>query len=113
MANLVKDVSSYERDILKISGELGKNFILKEDKIVAGDILAYDDTDGKLVKYEKGTNTPFSVALSDADATSEDAVVLVAVPGTGTRLNKNKINNIDLTAIRELWLAGIILEEVE
>lgn len=117
MANLVKDVETIERDILKISGPLGVNMILKtgENTITAGQLLSYDATDGKLVKYEKTTKPAFTVALEDADATSADVPVLVAAPGT--TINSKKIAGATLTedfnVVKELWGNGILLKEVE
>lgn len=117
MANLVKDIETFERDILKISGPLGVNMILKtgENAIKAGQILSYDETTGKLVKYEKTTHPAFTIALEDADSTSENVTVLVAVPGT--TINSKKIVGATLTedfnVVKELWGNGIILKEVE
>lgn len=117
MANLVKDIETFERDILKISGPLGVNMILKtgENAIKAGQLLSYDATDGKLVKYVKTEKPAFTVALEDADSTSEDVPVLVAVPGT--TINSKKITGATLTedfnVVKELWGNGIILKEIE
>lgn len=117
MANLVKDVETFERDILKISGPLGINMTLKsgENTIKAGQLLSYDATDGKLVKYEQTTKPAFTVALEDADATSGDVPVLVAVPGT--TINSKKITGAELASdfnvVKELWGNGILLKEVE
>lgn len=117
MANLVKDVETFERDILKISGPLGVNMTLKtgENAITAGQILSYDETSGKLVKYVAETNEAFTIALENADSTSEDVPVLVAVPGTV--INSNKIVGTELSTdfkvVKQLWGNGIILKEVE
>lgn len=117
MANLVKDVETFERDILKISGPLGVNMTLKTGvkTIVAGQLLSYEETTGKLVKYEKTTHPAFTVALEDADATSSDVPVLVAVPGT--TINSKKITGAELASdfnvVKELWGNGILLKEVE
>lgn len=117
MANLVKDVETFERDILKISGPLGVNMTLKtgENAIKAGQILSYDETSGKLVKYVAETNEAFTIALENADSTSEDVPVLVAVPGTV--INSNKIVGTELSTdfkvVKQLWGNGIILKEVE
>lgn len=117
MGNLVKDIETFERDILKISGPLGINMTLKtgEDAITAGQVLSYEETSGKLVKYVANTNEAFTVALEDADSTSEDVPVLVAVPGTV--INSNKIAGAELSTdfkvVKQLWGNGIILKEVE
>lgn len=117
MSNLVKDVAKYDTKVFKISGPLGQNFKLKqsEGKIEAGQVLAYDDESGKLVKYAKGTKHAFTIALSDADSSDADAVVLVAVPGTV--FNKAEIKGAELESdfavIKELWDNGITLEEVK
>ena len=117
MANLVKDVETFERDIFKISGPLGVNMTLKtgENAITAGQILSYDETSGKLVKYVANTNEAFTIALENADSTSGDVPVLVAVPGT--IINSNKIAGTELSTdfkvIKQLWGNGIILKEVE
>ena len=117
MANLVQDINTFERDILKISGPLGVNMTLKlgENEIKAGQILSYDETTGKLVKYEKTTHPAFTVALENADSTSEDVSVLVAVPGTTINLNKivGTVLTEDFNVVKELWGNGIILKEVE
>lgn len=117
MSNLVKDVAKFDAKVYKISGPLGQNFKLKqsEGKIEIGQVLAYDDTTGELVKYEKGSKHAFTIALSEADSTSEAAVVLVAVPGTV--FNKAEIKGAELESdfavIKELWDNGITLEEVK
>ena len=117
MSNLVKDVAKFDTKVYKISGPLGHNFKLKqsEGKIEIGQVLAYDDTTGELVKYAKGTKSAFTIALSDADSTSADAVVLVAVPGTV--FNKAEIKGAtlesDFVVVKELWGNGITLEEVK
>lgn len=117
MSNLVKDVTTFETKVYKIAGPLGKNMTLKsgEGKIEIGQILSYDETTGKLVKYEKDTNEAFTVALSEADSTSEDTVVLAAVPNT--RFNSLEVKGADLTTdfkvVKELWKSGITFEEVE
>ena len=116
MSNLVKDVAKYDTKVYKISGPLGQNFKLKqsEGKIEAGQVLAYDES-GKLVKYAKGTKHAFTIALSDADSSDADAVVLVAVPGTV--FNKAEIKGAtlesDFVVVKELWGNGITLEEVK
>lgn len=117
MSNLVKDVAKFDTKVFKISGPLGQNFKLKqsEGKIEVGQVLAYEDESGKLVKYAKETNHAFTIALSDADSSGADAVVLVAVPGTV--FNKAEIKGVELESdfavIKELWDNGITLEEVK
>lgn len=124
MSNLVKDITTFETKVYKISGPLGKNMVVKsgQKKIEIGQILSFDETTGKLVKYEKrgeeGTpqgNEAFTIALSEVDATSNDATVLVAVPNTV--FNSKEIKGATLTddfkVVKDLWGNGIILEEVE
>lgn len=117
MGNLVNDVTTFERKILKIEGPLGVNMTLKlgEKGIKAGQVLAYDELTGKLVKYVKDTTEAFTIALDNADATSSDCNVLVAVPGTV--FNKKEIVGATLTTdfkvVKQLWGNGIILKEVE
>lgn len=124
MSNLVKDITTFETKVYKISGPLGKNMVVKsgQKKIAIGQILSFDETTGKLVKYEKrgeeGTpqgNEAFTIALSEVDATSNDATVLVAVPNTV--FNSKEIKGATLTddfkVVKDLWGNGIILEEVE
>lgn len=124
MSNLVKDITTFETKVYKISGPLGKNMVVKsgQKKIEIGQILSFDETTGKLVKYEKrgeeGTplgNEAFTIALSEADATSNDVTVLVAVPNTV--FNSKEIKGATLTddfkVVKDLWGNGIILEEVE
>lgn len=126
MSNLVKEVTSFDTKVFKISGPLGKNMTLKsgEGKIQIGQVLSIDETTGKLIKYvakgleeeDPGTATEaLTIALSDADASSGDTVVLVALPNTV--FNKAEIKGADLgtdyKCIKELWKSGIILEEVE
>lgn len=55
MSNLVKDITTFETKVYKISGPLGKNMVVKsgQKKIEIGQILSFDETTGKLVKYEK------------------------------------------------------------
>lgn len=117
MSNLVKDVKIFDTKVYKISGPLGKNFMLKtgENAIEVGQLLSYDTASGKLVKYAKSTKPAFTIALSDADATSNDAVVLVAVPGTvfNTAEVKGATLSEDFNVVKELWGNGIILEEVK
>ncbi len=117
MGNLVREIERFDRDILKISGPLGINMTLKsgENGIKAGQLLSYDDTTGKLVKYVKTTHPAFTIALEDADSTSADVPVLVAVPGT--TINKEKVTGATLTedfnVVKELWGNGIMLKEVK
>ena len=117
MSNLVKNVATYDTKVLKISGPLGKNFTLKsgEKTIQAGQLLSYDKETGKLVKYAKDTKLAFTIALEDADATSGDVPVLVAVPGTV--FNSAEVKGADLESdfnvVKELWENGIVLEEVK
>lgn len=124
MSNLVKDITTFETKVYKISGPLGKNMVVKsgQKKIEIGQILSFDETTGKLVKYEKRGeeetppgNEAFTIALSEADATSNDVTVLVAVPNTV--FNSKEIKGATLTddfkVVKDLWGNGIILEEVE
>lgn len=123
MSNLVKNVTEFDTKVYKISGPLGKNMTLAqgENKIEIGQVLSFDDTTGKLVKYnptvEEGQTAleAFTIALSEADSTSEDTVILVAVPNT--RFNSLELKGADLTKdfkiVKELWKSGIILEEVK
>lgn len=117
MSNLVKNVATYNTKVLKISGPLGKNFTLKsgEEAIQAGQLLSYEATTGKLVKYEKTNKPAFTVALEGADATSGDVPVLVAVPGTVFNSAEVKGADIksDFNVVKELWGNGIVLEEVK
>ena len=117
MSNLVRDIETFERDILKISGPLGINMTLKsgEEAIKAGQLLSYEDSTGKLVKYVKSTHPAFTVALEDADSTSADVSVLIAVPGSV--INKGRVIGATLTedfnVVKELWGNGILLKEVK
>ena len=124
MSNLVKNVIEFDTKVYKISGPLGKNMTLKggEGKIEVGQVLSIDETTGKLVKYisKKVGEGPeateaLTLALSEADATSGDTVVLVAVPNTF--FNRGEVKGVELgtdfRCIKELWKSGIILEEVE
>lgn len=117
MSNLVKNVTEFDTKVYKIEGPLGKNMTLAqgENKIEIGQLLSYDKTTGKLVKYVKDTKPAFTVALSEADSTSGDAVVLVAQPNT--RFNSLEIKGANLTedfnVVAELWGNGITLEEVK
>ena len=117
MSNLVKKVADFDTKVYKISGPLGKNMTLAsgEKKIEIGQLLSYDKTTGKVVKYAKETKPAFTIALSEADASSGDAVVLVAVPNTV--FNKAEVKGATLTTdfnvVGELWGNGIILEEVK
>lgn len=117
MSNLVSNVNEFDTKVYKIDGPLGRNMILKsgEKAIKIGQVLSYDEDTGKLVKYVKDTNTAFTIALSEADSSSDDAVVLVAVPNT--RFNSLEIIGTDLESdfkvIKQLWGNGILLEEVK
>ncbi|MDO5788169.1 MAG: hypothetical protein Q4P79_01800 [Fusobacterium sp.] len=117
MANLVKDIETCKREILKISGPLGVNMTLKnaEGAITAGQLLSYDTTDGKLVKYVQTDHPAFTVALEGADSSSGDVPVLVATPGTV--FNSAKVVGADLgsdfNVVKELWGNGIVLKEVK
>lgn len=116
MSNLVKTLHEFDTKVYKIEGPLGKNLMLKsgEGAIQIGQVLSYDESTGKVVKYVSGTNAAFSIALSEADSTSDDVPVLVAVPNT--RFNSKEIIGMTLTTdfkgIKELWSNGITLEEV-
>lgn len=117
MSNLVKDVTSFSRKVTKIEGPLGENMILAsgEGAIAIGQVLSYDESTGKVVKYNSGSNTAFSIALSEADSTSGDVPVLVARPIT--RFNIAEVKGItlstDFKGRKELWSNGILLEEVK
>lgn len=117
MSNLVKDVASFERHVYKIEGPLGRNMVLAsgEGEIKMGQVLSYDETTGKVIKYVSGTNEAFSIALNEADSTLGDVPVLVAVPIT--RFNSAEVIGMTLTTdfkgIKELWSNGILLEEVK
>lgn len=117
MSNLVKDGTSFSRKVTKIEGPLGRNMVLAsgEGEIKIGQVLSYDEATGKVVKYVSGTNEAFSIALNEADSTTEDVAVLVAVPIT--RFNSKEVVGMTLTTdfkgIKELWTNGILLEEVE
>lgn len=117
MANLVQTIKTFDRDTVKISGPLGKIMTLKsgENSIKAGQVLAYDDSDGKLVKYNHGSNIAMTIALEDADSTSGDVPVLVAVPGTiiNEKAVKGPTLSSDHKTVKELWGNGIILEKYE
>lgn len=117
MSNLVKNVTEFDTKVYKISGPLGKNMVLAsgENAIKIGQLLSYDKTTGKLVKYVKNTKTAFTIALSEADSTSGDVPVLVAVPGTIFNLAEVKGATLteDFNVVGELWSNGIILEEVK
>lgn len=113
MANLVVDKNTYGREIFKIEGPLEKPFISTEI-VERGQVLAFDKTTGKVVKYVKGDadkGVAFSVAMESAEA---NGVVLVAVPGT--TLNKALLVGVTLTTdfgvIADLFKSGILLEEV-
>lgn len=113
MGNLVKDKEIYDRETFKIEGPLSKPFISTE-KVSRGQVLAYDATTGKVVKYVKGDaskGVAFTVAMEDAEAGTK---VLVALPGTV--LNKGLIVGVTLTTdfgvIADLFKSGILLEEV-
>lgn len=114
--NLVQTVKEFDTKVYKIDGPLEKSLILKsgEGEIQIGQVLSYDEATGKVVKYVSGTNEAFSIAMSEADATSEDVPVLVAVPNT--RFNSVEIIGMtlatDFKGIKELWNNGITLEEV-
>ena len=117
MSNLVKNVTEFDTKVYKISGPLGKNFMLKqsEGKIEIGQLLSYDAESGKLVKYTKTEKPAFTIALSEADSTSGDVPVLVAVPNTvfNTVEVKGATLTEDFNVVAELWGNGIILEEVK
>lgn len=117
MSNLVKNVTEFDTKIYKISGPLGKNMVLAsgEKKIEIGQLLSYDKTTGKLVKYVKDTKPAFTIALSTSDSSSADSTVLVAVPGTIFNLAEIKGATLteDFNVVGELWSNGIILEEVK
>lgn len=115
--NLVTDVRKFDRHVYKIDGPLGRNMVLTsgEGEIQIGQVLSYDEATGKVVKYVSGTNEAFSIALEPADATTADAVVLIALPIT--RFNSEEIQGMtvatDFKGIKELWNNGILLEEVK
>lgn len=117
MSNLVQDVTSFSRKVTKIEGPLGENMTLAsgEGAIKVGQILSYDESTGKVVKYNSGHNAAFSIALSEADSTSGDVPVLVARPIT--RFNSAEVKGItlstDFKGRKELWSNGILLEEVK
>lgn len=117
MSNLVKDVTSFSRKVTKIEGPLGENMILAsgEGAIQIGQVLSYDESTGKVVKYNSGSNVAFSIALSEADSTTADVPVLVARPIT--RFNSVEVKGItlstDFKGKKELWSNGILLEEVK
>ena len=117
MSNLVKNVADFDTKVYKISGPLGKNMTLAsgENKIEIGQLLSYDKETGKVVKYVKDTNPAFTIALSEADSTSGDVPVLVAVPNTvfNTAEVKGATLTEDFNVVGELWGNGIILEEVK
>ncbi|MGL4977001.1 MAG: hypothetical protein ACRC5G_03205 [Cetobacterium sp.] len=113
MANLVVNKNTYDREIFKIEGPLEKPFVTTE-KILRGQVLAYDVATGKVVKYVKGDankGAAFTVSMEDADA---GAKVLVAVPGT--TINKDLLVGVTLASdfgvISDLFKSGILLEEV-
>lgn len=123
MSNLVKDVTSFDTKVYKVSGPLGKNLLLTkgQGKIEIGQVLSYDEATGKVVKYVadpgegKTRVAAFTIALSEADATSKDVPVLVAVPNTvfNSEEVKGAVLTTDFKIIKELWQSGIILEEVK
>lgn len=118
MANFVRTVHQYDRDIFKIEGPLGKRIELKDSvgAIEQGQVLAFEETTGKLVKWDKegidGTDVVLTVAMSSAEAGSK--TILVAVPGNKINIGmiKGADLKIDFKVISDLFRTGILLEEV-
>ncbi|MGL5122560.1 MAG: hypothetical protein ACRC6K_00120 [Fusobacteriaceae bacterium] len=117
MGNLVKDVKSFKRNILKISGPLGKLMPFNNSNstggVKAGEILSYNTTTGKMELFIEGSEGEmFTIALGDSDGN----FVLVALPGTIINERELKVFDIDFfrstkgfKGIKELWSNGIIL----